>query len=492
MQTFVPYPDLRASCVALDDRRLGKQRVETFQILRALTWPTYAWKSHPAVTMWRGFVPGLVAYGLENCREWTRRGYSDSVAPQLLAWGDGSYEQLPPWFGLEALHLSHRSALVRKDPAYYRPLFPDAPDDLPYFWPAPVFPRWPVRADGPVELGEALRLLGYDEPWPGQGEAVDGVRTGRDVLLAARTGRSTAGLLAGLCTAGRTVWVAPPTGPLSDPVPEVDEPPWRQVDTAKTDAPPLARPPGPADQLAMADEHRPSAWTFIRPGGAVAGAYGLVVADGVTGPWQRPVDAPVLALVDRAGPERRAELVRDLGLRDPLLAGGGWDVGAHLAARPVTARSRAGAVAAAVRESGPALVVVAGQERVDRLTGQLVVAGLRAAGWAPGMRASRATEAIGAWRTKRLDALVVPAGTAPPLGRRPLPLLLAADALDLDAWRDLVAALQPAAAVLLTGPEADEETAAYARSDGCRRAGLIERYGEPVPVPCGRCEVCAR
>ena len=86
MQTFLPYPDLRASCVVLDDRRLGKQRVETFQILRALTWPEYAWKNHPAVRMWRGFVPALVEYGLENCREWTRRGYADSVAEQLVAW----------------------------------------------------------------------------------------------------------------------------------------------------------------------------------------------------------------------------------------------------------------------------------------------------------------------------------------------------------------------------------------------------------------------
>ncbi len=119
MQTFLPYPDLRASCLVLDDRRLGKQRVETFQILRALTWPDYAWKNHPAVRMWRGFVPALVGYGLENCREWTRRGYADAVAPQLLAWSGGTEPvapSLPPWFGLEALHLSHRSSLLRKDP----------------------------------------------------------------------------------------------------------------------------------------------------------------------------------------------------------------------------------------------------------------------------------------------------------------------------------------------------------------------------------------
>ena len=57
MQTFLPYADPRASAACLDDRRLGKQRVETFQVLRAITWPTYGWKHHPVTRMWRGFVP---------------------------------------------------------------------------------------------------------------------------------------------------------------------------------------------------------------------------------------------------------------------------------------------------------------------------------------------------------------------------------------------------------------------------------------------------
>src|SRR4051794_41669190 len=85
MQTFLPYADFGASSIALDDRRLGKQRVETFQILRALTWPNYAWKNHPAVRMWRGFVPALVAYGLANCAEWVRRGDSGTLQGPPLA-----------------------------------------------------------------------------------------------------------------------------------------------------------------------------------------------------------------------------------------------------------------------------------------------------------------------------------------------------------------------------------------------------------------------
>jgi hypothetical protein len=42
---------------------------------------------------------------------------------------------LPPWLGDPAFHLSHRAALVRKDPDHYRPLFGDVDPNLPYVWP---------------------------------------------------------------------------------------------------------------------------------------------------------------------------------------------------------------------------------------------------------------------------------------------------------------------------------------------------------------------
>jgi Pyrimidine dimer DNA glycosylase len=41
MQTFLPYPDFVACARVLDSRRLGKQRVEALQILRALLVPDY-------------------------------------------------------------------------------------------------------------------------------------------------------------------------------------------------------------------------------------------------------------------------------------------------------------------------------------------------------------------------------------------------------------------------------------------------------------------
>ena len=37
MQTFLPYPSFDASAKVLDYRRLGKQRVEAYQILNTIT-----------------------------------------------------------------------------------------------------------------------------------------------------------------------------------------------------------------------------------------------------------------------------------------------------------------------------------------------------------------------------------------------------------------------------------------------------------------------
>ncbi|MET0716421.1 MAG: MSMEG_6728 family protein [Mycetocola sp.] len=144
MQTFLPYPSFAESARVLDRARLGKQRVEALQLLRAVTIPTYGWRNHPAAKMWRGYVPALTRYGLEMTDAWIERGHSDTVREQVLlfapevAFLSQDELDLPPWIGDEALHISHRSNLIRKDPAHYGPLFPGVPDDLPYVWPAPT------------------------------------------------------------------------------------------------------------------------------------------------------------------------------------------------------------------------------------------------------------------------------------------------------------------------------------------------------------------
>ena len=145
MQTFLPCADFERTAALLDPRRLGKQRVEALQICNALHRTTGGWINHPVTRMWRGWEPALVAYGLAIVREWTRTGHADTVQGKLLGHLHGEPERtqeqlaeesmLPRWLGREDVHRAHRSALVRKMPEYYRPLFPDAPDDLDYVWP---------------------------------------------------------------------------------------------------------------------------------------------------------------------------------------------------------------------------------------------------------------------------------------------------------------------------------------------------------------------
>jgi hypothetical protein len=148
MQTFLPYADFERSARALDVKRLGKQRVECIQVLRGLTRADYGWRHHPAVLMWKGFEEALGRYAFTVCDVWLERGFGDTCAATIatdLRAADvtdvrsqsalAEAGALPPWLGDPAFHLSHQSALVRKDPVHYRPLFPDVSDDLDYVWP---------------------------------------------------------------------------------------------------------------------------------------------------------------------------------------------------------------------------------------------------------------------------------------------------------------------------------------------------------------------
>jgi hypothetical protein len=176
MQTFLPVADFTESARLLDNPRLGKQRVECLQVLRALELPDYGWANHPVVTMWRGCTAGLVVYSLAMVRVWRERGFADTTetlisefAPDAAAMTQeeaAAAGLLPSWVGDEELHLSHRSNLLAKDPEFYRSRFPGDPDDLPYKWPgaddvppAPApegVPVWVVRPRAHNELGACL------------------------------------------------------------------------------------------------------------------------------------------------------------------------------------------------------------------------------------------------------------------------------------------------------------------------------------------------
>lgn len=153
MQTFLPYPDFEASVATLDYRRLGKQRVECFQLLKVLGNSTdvdltlsegvvqpelhkpagrkNGWANHPATRMWRGYEGALAEYHDACINEWVKRGYNNTMR---LRAKPGPWPK-PPFFGDAEFHASHRSNLLRKLPEHYSQFGWTEGPDLPYIWP---------------------------------------------------------------------------------------------------------------------------------------------------------------------------------------------------------------------------------------------------------------------------------------------------------------------------------------------------------------------
>lgn len=135
MQTFLPYVNFQESAKVLDYRRLGKQRVEVLQLIKALNGETKAWAKHPAAKMWKGFENSLVLYGMYSCVEWRSRGYQDTCLQKILAFHDPTqHANNPPWLGNEEFHRAHRSNLSRKLLNHYSQYW-NEPVDLEYIWP---------------------------------------------------------------------------------------------------------------------------------------------------------------------------------------------------------------------------------------------------------------------------------------------------------------------------------------------------------------------
>ena len=141
MQTFLPYGDPVRTAKVLDNKRLGKQRVETIQIARRLLEISEGtgWSNHPAVKMWKGHEPYLIKIYLRAILdEWIARGFKNEKCEQhyteLYRHVAARSAVQPRWF-CESVFESHRSRLIQKDPDFYRPLFPGTPEDLEYIWP---------------------------------------------------------------------------------------------------------------------------------------------------------------------------------------------------------------------------------------------------------------------------------------------------------------------------------------------------------------------
>lgn len=113
--TFVTSSNLEECAKNLDYRRLGKQRVEAYQIWRAIRGETKGWRNHPAACAWRGHEDALAMYTNTMIREWIKRGYKNTM--EFLPHCENP--EFPWWWGWEPLILSHKAALNRKMPEYY-------------------------------------------------------------------------------------------------------------------------------------------------------------------------------------------------------------------------------------------------------------------------------------------------------------------------------------------------------------------------------------
>ena len=132
MQTFLPYADFKKSAQCLDYKRLGKQRVEAFQVYKIVSGQrtTGGWVNHPIVKMWMGYPDALADYHNTMITEWVDRGYNNTM--EYIDVPDQYF--VPEWMGYFLVHLSHQSNLLKKDPQFYSQYNWNVSDDLPYYW----------------------------------------------------------------------------------------------------------------------------------------------------------------------------------------------------------------------------------------------------------------------------------------------------------------------------------------------------------------------
>ena len=142
MQTFLPYRDFAASAKVLDNKRLGKQRVEGMQIVKACFRTKGGWVNHPATKMWRGSEPHLLLYVQAMIDEWVSRGFKNTIDLKTLfpdLWKKSHNSPSPEWLSQEEhiskIELSHKSNLLKKMEDYYSQYNWDVPNDIAYHWP---------------------------------------------------------------------------------------------------------------------------------------------------------------------------------------------------------------------------------------------------------------------------------------------------------------------------------------------------------------------
>lgn len=174
MNTFLPHPEFAEAVWVLDNKRLGKQRVECIQLLLALWYPerkhyTALWETlgyatcdpsrtkppaylnHPCTRMWAGYEVALLRYLGACLREWEQRGFENLRCDQF--WGIVIEPlrgcRMPGWLG-GPIHANHRGLLLGKDPVWYGQWgWAEKPVEKAW-WPEKLLAQEPVAGKPPV------------------------------------------------------------------------------------------------------------------------------------------------------------------------------------------------------------------------------------------------------------------------------------------------------------------------------------------------------
>lgn len=135
MQIFRPYIDWDRSAAVLDNLRLGKQRVEAKQVLKAflrrmglIRDGLKGWLSHPIVLLYfnngKPYVEDVVGYFTSCINEWRGRGKENNLNLDDI---NHLLSQIEKTSGTPVMHLhevEYRRILLVKDPEYYVKAFP--------------------------------------------------------------------------------------------------------------------------------------------------------------------------------------------------------------------------------------------------------------------------------------------------------------------------------------------------------------------------------
>jgi len=130
MQTFFPHSNIHESAQTLDSKRLNKQILEAYQILKVLSGasPTGGWRNHPAVLMWKGHEYHLRNYAKIMIDEANVRGIKTDKNQANIEELEIKYSSIwgtdkPRWFSdqtkMMRITTTHKARLFEKDPIYY-------------------------------------------------------------------------------------------------------------------------------------------------------------------------------------------------------------------------------------------------------------------------------------------------------------------------------------------------------------------------------------